>query len=96
MSYNAEKFWANVDVRGVGDCWLWQGRSHAGEYGVWKGQGAHRMALWLSGVKLDSRHDCHHVCGQKLCCSPFHLQVLMHADHGRVTASERNQPTKEN
>lgn len=91
MTYDAGKFWAHVTVGGVTDCWPWTGRVDDAGYGRYKGQGAHRLSLYLSGVPMDSRHDVDHECGVKGCVSPFHLRVMTHADHARVTASMRGQ-----
>lgn len=89
MTYDAGKFWAHVAVGGVTDCWPWTGRVDGAGRPRYKGQFAYRVSQHLSGVALDARMDVHHICGEPLCCSPFHGQVLSHKDHSRVTASER-------
>lgn len=89
MSYT-RRFWQQVDVRGYRDCWAWQGSVTAAGHGKYKGQMAHRMALFLSGVKVMPRTDVHHLCAQKLCVNPYHLQVLTHSDHSTVTRGERS------
>jgi hypothetical protein len=86
VSYK-EQFWALVDVRDAVYCWNWQGRTDAYGYGLYKGQRAHRVSLSLSGIPLDARLDVNHQCGNKSCCSPFHLQLMTHSDHSRFTRS---------
>lgn len=79
------QFWGNVDVGGIAECWGWRGSVDPGGHGVYLGQRSHRIALYLSGVLIRPRTDVHHICGQKLCCNPMHLQVMRHSDHSRVT-----------
>lgn len=64
----------------VEGCWLWGQRVHKG-YGrvVIAGRDwmAHRLvALAVRNGELDARMPVHHVCAERLCCNPLHLQVV--------------------
>lgn len=86
MSYDIASFWALVDVKdNVDECWLWLGPTDAAGYGVFKGQRAHRMSLFFSGVNPGKGQDVNHRCETVGCVSPFHLQVMTHSDHSRWT-----------
>lgn len=87
----AETFWRDVSVQpSMVSCWNWLGRVTPSGYGKHRGHAAHRLAVWLSGVPLDSRLDVNHACRNKLCCNPGHLQVLRHSDHSRVTRGQQH------
>lgn len=75
-----ERFWAKVDRSGT--CWPWMAAVNNRGYGVTSVRRgtekfsclAHRRAYSLaSGLEPVSLH---HLCGNKLCCNPLHLQAL--------------------
>lgn len=79
----ADQFWAKVDKTPGhgpnGDCWPWTGHIGSRGYGMsvvpgtGKATTAHRVALILSGVKLEpGQQGCHH-CDYPPCCRPDHL-----------------------
>lgn len=87
--FDPAEFWANVSVGHKADpdaCWIWEGPITEDGYGLFKSQRAHRVALWLSGVPTRYRTDVDHMCKTRMCVNPFHLQVLRHSDHSRLTA----------
>lgn len=76
----ATRFWAKVERQGPGDCWPWTG-SRSGGYGQIKGYegevlGAHRVVLRLTGVALPEGSQVHHLCGNRHCVNPGHLEVV--------------------
>lgn len=80
-------------------CWFWSGAIAAG-YGVFTIAGAqlpaHRAALsLLRNVALPRGHSMHvdHLCSNKLCVNPEHLELVSAAENirRRDTAKE-NQP----
>lgn len=89
------RFWAKVAPPDINGCRLWTGAVFKSGYGAFK-HGitwrAHRMAWVLAGNKLDSDKIIMHLCSNKLCCNPEHLQQstqsnnLYHAAaHGKMT-----------
>jgi HNH endonuclease len=72
-------FWARVDIRDSGDCWLWKGSvfTKTGYGQCWyKGTnvGAHRRAFELfHNVELPGSVWVLHRCDNRLCCNPNHL-----------------------
>lgn len=82
-------FWEQVAVSTPAVCWEWVGRVDRMGYPIYRGQRGHRLALWLSGIPMDARIDVDHRCGNTLCCSPYHLAVMTHRDHARLTRSRK-------
>ena len=95
---SSDAFWQHVDTSsGDGGCWPWLGKiSHYG-YGVaYIGRAgrkdvmapAHRVACFLfsigsiDAIKVDTR-DTDHLCRNKKCCNPGHLELVTHAENVR-------------
>jgi hypothetical protein len=73
-------------------CWLWQGRLIKNGYGATKVAGggtttAHRAVYLASGHPIADDAHLHHLCGNKLCVRPSHLQPLSARDHVMTTGS---------
>lgn len=100
-----KRFWSKVDIRGLSECWSWQGsfRSNkAGqEYDDFSYKHKHfvasRVAYFLHyGVDLGSEQACHR-CDNPPCCNPNHLfagtQKVNREDavtKGRTATGDRN------
>jgi hypothetical protein len=74
----AERFWPKVDqTNGPHACWPWIGYRDPKGYGqVWTGSGydgAHRVALALTGGPLGPGECALHWCDNPPCCNPAHL-----------------------
>jgi len=72
------RFWSKVQPVDDG-CWLWRSASN-GRYGVfWLGGrnvSAHRLAYeWLWG-KIPSELQIDHLCRNRLCVNPLHLEAV--------------------
>lgn len=84
-----ERFLAKVDSSNLEGCWLWTG-AVAGQYGTFQCDGvqmpAHRAALiLLRKAVLPTGHGMHvdHLCGNKLCVNPNHLELVTAAENIR-------------
>jgi hypothetical protein len=87
----AERLWRRVDRGEPNDCWTWTGAKTKNGYGVIgrSGRGAgnaltHRVALELeTGKKIPENRDVDHLCRNRLCCNPAHLEVVTRGENMR-------------
>lgn len=76
-------------VRGgdVTTCWLWQGALSSSGYGVLKvdgqARGVHRIAYEEFVTPIPTGLDLDHLCRQRLCVNPWHLQPVTKAENNR-------------
>ena len=86
-----ERFWSFVKRGEPDECWLWTGALQQPRgYGKLRvgrrGQSnvyAHRLAWAIMVGPIPPGYDVHHVCGNKRCCNPKHLQLIAREDHIR-------------
>lgn len=97
--YDAERFWKSVDFRGgtdhesdplanaSGECWKWRTRTERSEYGSFrlhgKSQLAHRVAYRDFGRKIPEGFQIDHLCRNKRCVNPAHLEAVTQTENGR-------------
>jgi hypothetical protein len=67
-------------------CWIWTRGCAKGGYGAvfigGKTRRAHRACYELiRGVTLTPDQFLHHICNNKACINPFHLEITNQADH---------------
>lgn len=94
------QFWAKVEVRSEGVCWFWQGQVTNG-YGKFRDIRAHRYAYEFAKGQIGDGLLVRHMCGNKLCVNPTHLEVGTMADNaqdgialGETLRGERNGRSK--
>ena len=75
-------FWKHVDVRANSVCWFWQGAKRNG-YGRFRRRGAHRLVYELAKGPIPEDLMIRHMCGNKSCVNPLHLEVGTMADNAR-------------
>jgi hypothetical protein len=86
---NLKNFWKKVEVKGEDECWLWLGcKSHKG-YGRFhirsvRHRGAHQYSHLINIGPIPAGHDVRHLCHNKLCVNPKHL------DHGTRQENEND------
>ena len=86
----ATRFWEKVDRRGEDQCWPWLAGTHKG-YGTFRETGsprgykaqAQRVAYRLAGGTIPSGYDIDHLCHNRRCCNPKHLEAVSHSDNMR-------------
>jgi hypothetical protein len=66
-------FWSKAKVLGVAQCWEWQAHTVNG-YGKFRGERAHRYAYHLHKGEIGEGLMIRHLCGNKLCVNPRHLE----------------------
>ncbi len=86
-----EKILSNVTVDEVSGCWIWQG----GTSGAGRGGGYGRMCLDGQTVAVHivmfthahgykpSKKQVDHLCENRLCCNPDHLELVTHLENQR-------------
>ena len=79
------KFWAKVDgTRGYWECWLWTGAKGGDGYGMHGvtedgrryTRQVHRLAYTLAVGEIPDGLTIDHLCRNRLCCNPNHLEVV--------------------
>lgn len=72
------RFWSMVFFTEKDTCWLFHGTTWSG-HGKFKYKGvpywAHRFALMCTGTSVPEGSIVRHLCYQKACVNPKHLQV---------------------
>lgn len=69
----AAHFWSKVEINGSAMCWTWRGHTVNG-YGRFRGERAHRYAYRLHKGEIPDGLMLRHLCGNKLCVNPDHLE----------------------
>lgn len=82
-----ERFWSYVPDRPPDECWLWTGNVDAYGYGRGtfdgKRQFAHRFAFELAGGTLTPGLVIDHLCRNRLCVNPAHLELVTRTENNR-------------
>lgn len=78
----AAHFWSKVKIGGTAMCWIWEGHTVNG-YGRFRGIRAHRYAYQLHKGDIGDGLMVRHLCGNKLCVNPDHLDEGTMADNAQ-------------
>jgi hypothetical protein len=85
------RFWSKVDTPSEADCWPWSAGRTASGYGQFTvgeyGYRSHRVAFELSVRQLERGEALSHLCADRACCNPAHIEVGY--DGKGVPAEER-------
>lgn len=79
-------------------CWEWMGARTTAGYGNIRVGGridgkthlTHRLAYQLFVGPIPERHDLHHLCENRPCLNPEHLQPVPHLDHMQLLATAKS------
>jgi hypothetical protein len=87
-----ERFWSKIEP--VGECWEWQASVNAGGYGrfwlsVHEYEMAHRFAYELLAGPIPEGMTLDHLCRNRLCCNPEHLEPVSLAENIRRGAATK-------
>lgn len=86
MTERGATFWKNVDMSG--ECWTWKLRRNRYGYGQasWgknKSLAAHRAAWFLTYGSLPEGLTLDHLCRNRVCVRPDHLEPVSRGDNVR-------------
>lgn len=86
------RFKSNVIVDRKSGCWLWIGSRHPRGYGRFWARGrnvyTHRYLYPLAKGPIPPGLELDHLCGNKHCCNPNHLEAVTHGENMRRAAQE--------
>lgn len=78
----------------MSDCWIWQGCTDRKGYGMIRVGGragktlkVHRWVLGLVGREIPEGMQVHHVCRNKRCFTPLHLDLVTVREHSQQSDS---------
>lgn len=93
---------AKVEIRGLYQCWIWQGWTAGGNrswdrFGPYprmkvdgKARYVHQLVLELAGHPQPSPdHVAHHWCRTRLCINPLHLEWITGARNSKLATEAR-------
>lgn len=76
------RFWVKVDRRGPDECWPWTAGRNTEGYGHFRWNSsvhtAHRCAFALERGDIDPEQVVDHLCRNRACCNPAHLESVTH------------------
>lgn len=90
-----DRFWSKVQVSTNKHCWLWRAGKFISGYGEFslnnKPYLAHRVAYEIFfDKKIPKNLELHHICKNRLCVNPDHLELVTRKEHVSKTDHSNN------
>ena len=84
-----ERIFTNCKIDSGSGCWIWQGGTsgdgRGGGYGRISVDGmtmaTHRVVFICMHGPVSSKKQIDHVCANRLCCNPGHLELVSHIEN---------------
>jgi hypothetical protein len=93
-----KRFWSKVAIDNVHSCWEWQAYLHPKGYGQFRLDGrmhfAHRIAYFLVRGECPINLELDHLCRNRKCVNPFHLEAVTHKENCRRGALVKSHCSK--
>lgn len=84
-----QRFWAKVTKGNDTDCWEWSGYRNDRGYGKYGGEYAHRISYAIHNGPLELGKHIDHMCGNRACVNPSHLDQVRPVINLRRAAVKR-------
>lgn len=82
-----ERFWNKVAITSLHGCWEWAACKNPAGYGRFKFEGktylAHRVARTLTRGSISEGLELDHLCRNRGCVNPLHLEAVSHKENLR-------------
>lgn len=66
-------------------CWIWTGLKHSAGYGCfgWNNKllYSHRVSYEIYRGKIPKNTELDHLCRNRICCNPYHLELVTHKEN---------------
>ena len=79
-----KNFYSKIEVNDETGCWEWQADKDKDGYGMFGlkfGRRAHRISLLIHGIKLIDGLQIDHLCKNKSCVNPEHLEQVTNLEN---------------